>query len=283
MNCAEKISSWAKWALLEEAQTMPKPGLVDPVSNGSHTDMDFAMFQNSAAALEPYFALMAEQGKTYAADPEKLFQEIRRIGMLAESVMLKATNGVNTHKGAIFTIRILCASAGALIEQKREISVCCWIAMEQDMVRRILMEEVRKLSGQKIMSNGHRNLKQYGSDGVRGEAIRGYPSITEIAIPVLINGVESNKNWNQVKLQALFALMSQVEDGNILSRTGRSGQEDVWKISKEFMKSGGAYGPGALENLRKLDRYFIKMNYSNGGCADLLAGALFMLKVLGEI
>ena len=42
-------------SLLDELHATPKPGLVDMNNNGSHSDMDAAMFERSTEALMPYF------------------------------------------------------------------------------------------------------------------------------------------------------------------------------------------------------------------------------------
>lgn len=281
-SVSRRLGSLARQSLLEEVYTSPKPGLVDRYSNGAHRDMDYHTFERSAAALEPYFAKMAEEGLRNFNSPEELFQTIRQIGIQAEKAMYEATGGVNTHKGAVFTIGILCAAAGACLARYGTATVLQVIAMEQEMVRTILLEEISRisrLSDTRSISNGQRNFHVYGALGVRGEAVFGYPSVTELALPVLHKGLREERDWNRIKLQALLTLMSQVEDGNVLSRTGRNGVLEVRQTADLFLKAGGAYRENAIQKLKAMDRYFIEKNYSNGGCADLLAAAIFLIGV----
>ncbi len=291
---AEWIGKQAKQALVEEALTTPKPGLVDAFSNGAHKDMDLHMFLCSAKALEPYFVRMAQLGMKYREVPKRLFSMIRQVGLEAENAMYEATGGVNTHKGAVFTMGILSAAAGACAAAEGRIAIDSWIVMEQAMVREILLEELEEMQSgtadEAVIENvqdkahkkahekthGEQNLVRYGSLGVRGEAALGYPSVMELALPVLKAGRAAGHEWNLVKLQALFTLMSQVEDGNVLSRAGEEGLKEVQRIAGEFLDDGGAYQPDAVERLEKLDLAFIRKHYSNGGCADLLAAAIFM-------
>ena len=52
---AETIATCATRALLYEVSVTPKPGLVDRLGNGAHSDMDFFTFIDSATTLSPYF------------------------------------------------------------------------------------------------------------------------------------------------------------------------------------------------------------------------------------
>ncbi|HSK68925.1 MAG TPA: citrate lyase holo-[acyl-carrier protein] synthase, partial [Candidatus Limnocylindria bacterium] len=110
---ADDTASLAVRALLYELAVTPKPGLVDRANSGSHPDMDFFHFTASAAALFPYFRTCAALGMEHGATAE-CFARLTTEGALAEGAMLRATGGVNTHKGAIFTLGILCAAAGSL-------------------------------------------------------------------------------------------------------------------------------------------------------------------------
>ena len=101
----EWVASLAAQSLLREVHTTPKPGLVDRRNNGSHKDMDIGLFEASAKALQPYFQNCVEIGQeTAALSPEETFPLLRKAGVRAEDAMLRATGGVNTHKGAVFTL-----------------------------------------------------------------------------------------------------------------------------------------------------------------------------------
>ena len=94
-------------SLYDELSLYPKPGLVSLVDNGSHCDMDAGTFMRSLFALRRYFFHIAAAGAANAP-----FSELKRLGIAAERRMLAATGGVNTHRGAIFCIGMLCAAAG---------------------------------------------------------------------------------------------------------------------------------------------------------------------------
>ena len=209
---AESIGRMAYQALLEEVYTVPKPGLVDPYSCGAHTDMDVQTFERSAEALYPWFVRMAYQGYQLTCTPEDLFREIRKTGMLAEEAMYRATGHVNTHKGMIFTLGIFSAAAGRCIQEDGTVTLQSILRMEQKMTARILRAEIEMLGKEPAKSNGEKNLVQYGTTGIRGEALAGYPSVFHIALPVLEDGLLRGMEWNRIKLQILFALMSRVQD-----------------------------------------------------------------------
>src|SRR5260370_4159773 len=108
---AELIADQTVLALLQELAAWPKPGLVSYVDSGSHTDMDAAILQASAEMLRPFFAELARAGQD-GSDMAGL----RAIGLRAEAAMLAVTGGVNTHRGAIFGLGLLCAAAGEVAE-----------------------------------------------------------------------------------------------------------------------------------------------------------------------
>ena len=274
------IGKKARKALLEEVYTTPKPGLVDLYSNGAHNDMDVFTFEKSAQALYPYFIKMAGMGYDMRVSPGTLFREVRKVGIEAEQEMFRATGGVNTHKGLLFTVGIFCAAAGRCLREDGKITEKHLFNMEQKMVSEILIRECRGMEGKTPESHGQKNLKQYGTLGIRGEAIKGYPSVQNVALPVLRQGIAKGKDWNLVKLQTLFHLMCEVEDSNIISRQNPQTLYQVQREAAEFLKCGGAYADNAIEKLEKMDADYIRRNISAGGCADLLAAAVFIESLL---
>ncbi len=282
VNMLLVIGGMAREALLEEVYTTPKPGLVDLYSNGAHKDMNIDTFEKSAEILQPFFVRMVYQGFMLCKDSETLFKAIRKTGMDAEKAMYRATNGVNTHKGAIFTQGIFCAAAGRCIREYGRVTYELLIAEEQKMVVRFLSKELLELKNKSPESNGEKNLQKYGSKGARGEALAGYPSVMKVAIPSLRKGKREKREWNLVKLQTLMELMSCTEDSNVLARHDPAILEQVQQEACDFLKRGGAYRAGAVEELMRLDEEYRRRNISPGGCADLLAAALLIEALCGQ-
>jgi len=108
------IAHLATQALQAELDTTPKPGLVDKDNNGAHRDMDHALMQLSINTLHPYFVRLALLG---FADTLPSHAAIRDTGIEAEKAMLAATNGVNTHKGALFSMGL--AVVATAYEEKK--------------------------------------------------------------------------------------------------------------------------------------------------------------------
>lgn len=148
------------------------------------------------------------------------------------------------------------------------------------MVAEILTKEISCINTNNPGSHGEVNLKNYGTLGIRGEAISGYSTVVKYAIPTIQSGLKEKKEWNSIKLQTLFVLMSKVEDSNVLSRHNPGILLEVQKEATDFLKKGGAYVKGAKEKLYTMDKEYTDRNISSGGCADLLATALFLIFLL---
>nr|WP_296961774.1 triphosphoribosyl-dephospho-CoA synthase CitG [uncultured Mediterraneibacter sp.] len=278
---AEYIGNRAYRALLAEVYTTPKPGLVDLSSNGAHRDMDVRTFEKSALALYPWFVRMTAQGVLLQCSPEDLFRDVRKSGIEAEKAMYRATGGINTHKGLIFTMGIFCAAAGRCIRESD--GMLSWKelrGMQRQMVCKELAEELGTILKTTAHSHGEKNLQKYGTSGVRGEALAGYPSLFQVALPVLQQGVAEGREWNRVKLQTLLVLMSNTQDSNIISRTSPEELSRVQREISDFLEAGGAYREDAIEFLQELDQEYIRRNVSAGGCADLLAATIFLHSIV---
>lgn len=138
-----KIAQLAVRSLLAEAAVYPKPGLVTPLDNGSCADRTFQHFIDSAVALLPCFLNCASIGmETLELGPEDVFALLRVTGRQGEQEMLQATGGVGTHRGAIFLFGLLCAAAGRLAAQERELTPRALALAASSFVRGIVGREL---------------------------------------------------------------------------------------------------------------------------------------------
>ena len=247
-----QIGEWAQKALLFEAVTTPKPGLVDCENSGSHTDMDLFSFMASAAALRPYFEDCVRLGLEHA-DVSRL----QHRGRLAEEEMLRAAHA-NTHKGAIFSLGILCYAMGEAGENAPMDAVLASAAKAGAHFLKQLE------SARSHHTGGERQYRDYGLTGARGEAASGFDTVRTVALPVLKQELEQGKSLNDAGLEALLALMARLNDSNIILRAGMDAQ--AW-VMEEARQSG---------DLREMNRRFVRRRISPGGSADLLAAAYFL-------
>lgn len=277
---ARVIGNLSKKAMLEEVYTTPKPGLVDCYSNGAHQDMNLPLFQKSAEAITPYLTRMALTGAQEIDIDEKLFQKIRGIGVEAEKAMFRATEGVNTHKGMIFSMGIFAAVAGYCVGHGYQMTDNTIFYLEQKLVGRTLKQEIENLRKQNDISSeeshGISVYKVTGLRGIRGEALSGYESVRHLSLPVYEDGKREKYDENRIRLQTLITLMSEVEDSNIVARKGIEALHMVQNWASGFLKQGGAYQINAVQRLEQMDAAFIAGNISAGGCADLLALTIFI-------
>ncbi len=254
----------AQRAMLLELFTYPKPGLVSHVDTGSHQDMDAATFQASAAAIGPFLADLAAAGSRLAP-----MNELRRIGLAAEAAMMRATGGVNSHRGAIFGLGLLCAAAGARVSG----SAAGPLGM---IVASLWGDAVR--NGPAIAdSHGAGAFRRYGAGGARQEAASGFETVYRIGLPALREGLRiAGGDEEAARLQCLFALIANVDDTTLLHRGGRNGLAFAQAAARGFLAAGGCGRPGWRDRALLLHRQFVAQTLSAGGCADLLAMTLFV-------
>jgi len=268
---AKRVGALAVQSLLDEVCTTPKPGLVDRRNSGSHRDMDIFTFTASAAALSPYFLSCAEIGiQTASASPEETFHLLRAAGLRAEQDMYRATKGVNTHKGAIFTMGILCGAAGRLWDPGKNWDPETLLQEVSAMTKEAMAEDLRQ--GREDTA-GQRLYARQGISGIRGEAARGLPSVEKIGLPVYRGCLAKGLDRNMAGAVTLLHLIAKVEDTNMLSRGGNQGAAEGAAWAQALIEGGQIPTAGQME---ELDDRFIRRNLSPGGCADLLAAVYFV-------
>lgn len=260
----EDLGVLAARCLVEEVETYPKPGLVSHVDNGAHRDMDAGLLRRSAATLAPFFQELGEAGAAGAA-----MDRLRAIGVVAERAMLAATGGINTHRGAIFGLGLLCAAAGL----RRAYGVS-----------KPLGALIRERWGEAIIagptplrSHGAEAQRRYGAGGARAEAAQGLPSVYGIALPALRAARRlAPGDEEAARVQACMALIAAVADTNLLHRGGPQGLGFAQAAARAFLADGGVGGADWRTRAVVAHRAFVARHLSPGGCADLLAMALFV-------
>lgn len=255
-------------ALLYEVTTTPKPGLVDRRNSGSHRDMDVFTFMDSAAALYPYFEACAKAGRTTAEQPApETFAALRPLGCQAEGEMLDATGGVNTHKGAVFSVGITCAALGRLDRE-------CWadparvLAEVSAMTAGLTDRDFAGLTAENASTVGQKLYVQYGITGVRGQVEAGLPAVLNVGLPVLEAGRANGYDFDRAGGGALLAILAHSTDTNVIARSSRERQLALTEELKALLAETPYPDKAALA---ALDDRFIAENLSPGGSADLLA------------
>lgn len=269
---AESVAACAERSLLAELGTWPKPGLVSDVDNGSHTDMDAALFRRSAAAIRPFYRDLAAAGAENAG-----MSTLRAIGLRAEHAMLEATRGVNTHRGAIFGLGLLCAAAGlrALRQAQRHEDASLTLG------RLVALRWGRDIVNGPRLADSHGELaaRRYGAGGARREAAHGFPSVYRVGLPALTATPQRRSAAKalsaQARVQACFAVIAVLEDTNLLHRGGSGGLQFAQRAAQHFLDDGGVRQAHWPARAAAVHRAFVARRLSPGGAADVLAMSLF--------
>ncbi len=276
----QEIGRFGVQSLLYEVAVTPKPGLVDRHSAGAHKDMDCFTFLASTAALAPYFTQFAQKGAECAKEePKALFRAIRPIGIAAERCMFAATTGVNTHKGAIFSLGLVCSAAGCLVANGTELTPENVAGYVGNMIAGICAEEYHGIEAKQNLTKGEQIYLRYGLTGVRGEAEQGFPSVLRYSYPVLEDCLLCGRSINESMLQAYLQLAGNVDDTNVLGRHDMEVSTYVKAETQKILHVGGALEPENIALLEAMDDDFITKNISPGGCADLLALTMLLFSL----
>lgn len=272
---AQVVGRLASQALRLEMELTPKPGLVDRANAGAHHDMDLTTFRASLAAISPWFVVFFEQGAQGVALPARDFlPHLRRSGLDCERAMLAATGGVNTHKGSIFSLGLLCAAAGRLVARGDDLAhhaVCAEVAlMCADLVQRELTVPAAAHSA------GERLYWQYGLKGARGEAQSGFATARTHGMVPYLSARANGLDEERALLEALLHLMAHNPDTNLVSRGGLSALSLVQVQAMQLLARPCPSTPVRKAQLVAFDQLLIARHLSPGGSADLLAVSWFL-------
>lgn len=268
----KNIGDLAVRALIYELSTTPKPGLVDKENNGAHRDMDYEMFKKSAYSLRECFQQCVKAGIEHQQEP--IAFRLRRIGLAGEKKMFAATGGVNTHRGLIFSLGIICAACGIL-------------GVDRDINAPLLQKTCAKLS-REVLEVGTAVLNTHGNQvyaktgiyGAKGEALSGFNTAFSVGLPSLRGALAAGLKGNDAMVVALLNLMANTDDSNVVYRGGTEGLEYIKSESERILrKLDSEYN---LELVRDFDKECIRRNLSPGGSADLLAVSAMLHMILEE-
>lgn len=271
----ESIAALAVDSLIREVQTTPKPGLVDRRNTGSHSDMTLQTFLDSATALRPYFSECFDIGRTTANQPyETTFALLRESGKRAEQTMLSATNGVNTHKGAIFTVGALCGSIGRLwTPETLTYDVPAVLKTCADLVKESVRHDFDQTTD---ITAGIRAYRNEGIMGIRGEISAGLPSVLQIGLPAYKDALQHGFDQNHAGAVALLQLIARVQDTTLYHRGGIAGLHYAQNSAQALLMQSPY---PTIKQLEALDDIFISRRLSPGGSADLLAAVYFLYEL----
>lgn len=263
------IAHLATRALQAELDTTPKPGLVDKDNNGAHRDMDYALMQRSIDTLHPYFVKLALLG---CADALPTHTSIRDIGIEAEKAMLSATNGVNTHKGALFSMGL------AVVAAAHEENTDSLQATIKTLAASFPDTNGTHGSKAKLLSKGTTAIK-----GALDNAREGYEMLFAEWLPFYI---ERRKEHDAHTLhKTLLRIMCDLDDTNVIYRTDLATAEEVKQEARalldNFSKAHTAEDKEKriateLLALKDMDKRYTARNISPGGAADMLSLTIFI-------
>lgn len=251
-------------ALYAEIALFPKPGLVSPKDSGAHRDMDFSTFLRSLFALRAYFPAIAQAGAEGLP-----FAALQVLGLAAEARMLRATGGINTHRGAVFSLGLLCAAAGALGPGAGALRLVRYVA-------HTFGAAILGAAPPQATSHGLAAVRTFKVRGAREEAAEGFPVLIEHALPryrtLLAQGIAAEA----AAVETLMVLIAELDDTNLLHRGGAEGLAFARGAAQGFLDEGGVHAPDWHDKARHLHQAFVMRRLSPGGAADMLAATLFL-------
>lgn len=270
---AEQLARFAVDALIDEAMLTPKPGLVDMRGSGAHADLSWLLMCASACTLLPAFRAMAQAGMSID-DAQLLRARIGAIGRDAEHLMMAATGGINTHRGAIWALGLL-VTAAARCGEDADADV---IAHGAGLLARVTDPDAPAHTGHK----GERACREHGVGGARGQARAGFPSVVGAALPMLRLSRARGDAESEARVNALLAVMAGLDDTCLLARGGCNALHATQAGARRVLALGGIGTPNGRKALSALETRMRALHVSPGGAADLLAAALLLDRIEQE-
>ena len=267
------VAHLATRALKAELNTTPKPGLVDTHDSGAHHDMDHALMMRSIRALHPYFVQLATLG--YDSTQLPVHNDIVSIGLEAEKAMFKSTGGVNTYKGALFSMGLALTAATYIIGRGKVATTTHGKEyVPGDLLSAII---IQLANGFPDTSGTHGSrAKQTAQAGgslksALDNAREGYTQLFGEWLPFYETRIKGDDSY--VKHKTLLRIMCDLDDTNIVYRTDYATMLNVKTLARHLLEDFSEAG------IDDLNRDFVSRNISPGGSADMLALVVFLFGI----
>lgn len=267
------VAHLATRALKAELNTTPKPGLVDTHDSGAHRDMDHTLMMRSIRAMHPYFVRLATLG--YDSPKLPAHNDIVSIGLEAEKAMFKSTGGVNTYKGALFSMGLALTAATYIIGRGK---VAMTTHGKEYVPGDLLSATITQFAnGFPDTSGTHGSrAKQLAQSGCSlksalDNAREGYTQLFGEWLPFYETRIKGDDSY--VKHKTLLRIMCDLDDTNIVYRTDYATMQQVKTQARHLLEDFSEAG------IDDLNRDFVGRNISPGGSADMLALVVFLFGI----
>lgn len=267
------VAHMATRSLKAELNTTPKPGLVDTHDSGAHRDMDHALMMRSIRAMHPYFVRLATLG--YDSNQLPAHNDIVRIGIEAEKAMFNSTGGVNTYKGALFSMGLAVTAATYIIGRGE---VATTTHGKEYVPNSLLSTTIIQLANgfpDTCGTHGSR-AKQLAQAGCKlksalDNAREGYSQLFGEWLPFYETRIKGDDSY--VKHKTLLRIMCDLDDTNIVYRTD---YDTMLQVKTEARRLLEDFSEAGIEDM---NRDFVSRNISPGGSADMLALVVFLFGI----
>ncbi len=264
------VASKAANALRAELDTSVKFGLVCPKCDGSHKDIDYKIMSDSIDAIEGGFAALCMTGRRALKDgSDDLIESVKSAGIDTEKKMFCATDGKNTHKGAIFCIGWFCVAVGWLTERGERVTAAACRDFIAAACKGICERELA--SGKSAVTHGEKVFLRYGIKGARGLAENGFNVVTDDFLPTAKKIFSEISDFDIAKTKLLAYVASKTDDVNVLHRS------DIGTLKRAKAKCRRLYRDFDIGRAKRTERWFVAKNVSCGGSADLMSLTLFLI------
>lgn len=267
------VAHLATRALKAELNTTPKPGLVDTHDSGAHRDMDHALMMRSIRAMHPYFVRLATLG--YDSPQLPAHNDIVSIGLEAEKAMFKSTGGVNTYKGALFSMGLALTAATYIIGRGKVATTTHGKEyVPGDLLSAIIIQLANGFPDTRGTHGSQAKQAAQAGGSLKSaldNAREGYTQLFEEWLPFYETRIKGDDSY--VKHKTLLRIMCDLDDTNIVYRTDYDTMLNVKTLARHLLEDFSEAG------IDDLNRDFVSRNISPGGSADMLALVVFLFGI----